>query len=344
MADTYVLPEDAWLQVEETEYGPVVVNAFTTAELEQMDREARLRSGICQDLATLPANAHLDMRALAKILKRSTKSIAEAFCNTKETDGEMLKYIFERLVELLQLRKVDEHIALKKSLFAVILQTVSSGDIGGTNGRIAMLLVGPPSVGKSTVARAAMCISPVSELLSANSVTPSGLIGYTESAGKGRTRVIPGKLAIADRGVAIMQDMQNVDTMARRHVFGFFADLAETGRLTRTMNHEVDLEVSTALLLDINPKSTANPSHVAKPSLFLEDVGLPVPLLTRMDVIIPFSFDAERNQEITLGIIDAATSVGPLPNQAESDAARELRVVLAYLRDACPTVQVEISR
>jgi hypothetical protein len=78
MADTYVLPEDAWLQVEDTEYGPVVVNAFTTAELEKMDREARLRSGICQDLATLPANAHLDMRALAKILKRSTKSIERA--------------------------------------------------------------------------------------------------------------------------------------------------------------------------------------------------------------------------------------------------------------------------
>jgi hypothetical protein len=66
------------LEIEETAYGPVVVNAYTAAEIEKMEREERRSPGICQDLAKLPANAHIDMRALAKILRRSTKSIQRA--------------------------------------------------------------------------------------------------------------------------------------------------------------------------------------------------------------------------------------------------------------------------
>jgi hypothetical protein len=78
MADEFVLPSDAWLEIEETAYGPVVVNAYTAAEIEKMEREERRSPGICQDLAKLPPNAHIDMRALAKILRRSTKSIQRA--------------------------------------------------------------------------------------------------------------------------------------------------------------------------------------------------------------------------------------------------------------------------
>jgi len=62
-----------WIRTELTADGPEVVEALTDEEMN--DRSA---SPICVELATLPSDAHLDMRALAKILRRSTKSVERA--------------------------------------------------------------------------------------------------------------------------------------------------------------------------------------------------------------------------------------------------------------------------
>ena len=70
-------PLDCYFVVEETQYGPVVVGAMTAAEIEAQGKEAK-PSGICHDIATLPADAQIDMRALGKMFGRSTKSIQRA--------------------------------------------------------------------------------------------------------------------------------------------------------------------------------------------------------------------------------------------------------------------------
>jgi hypothetical protein len=51
---------------------------YTTAELAAMESMYSQTSGVCVDLATIPVNAQLDMRALARIFKRSKKSIQRA--------------------------------------------------------------------------------------------------------------------------------------------------------------------------------------------------------------------------------------------------------------------------
>lgn len=71
-------PMDCFYEVEETEYGPVVVGALTRSEIEAQGRKVEPGSGICRDIASLPATAHIDQRALAKVLGRSTKSIQRA--------------------------------------------------------------------------------------------------------------------------------------------------------------------------------------------------------------------------------------------------------------------------
>jgi hypothetical protein len=67
-----------WLVVEDTTEGQRVVEAYTDAELNAMQAINANPSGVCIDLATLPVNAQLDMHALAKIFKRSKKSIQRA--------------------------------------------------------------------------------------------------------------------------------------------------------------------------------------------------------------------------------------------------------------------------
>jgi hypothetical protein len=67
-----------WLVVEDTAEGQRVVEAYTDAELNAMQASNASPSGVCIDLATMPVNAQLDMHALAKIFKRSKKSIQRA--------------------------------------------------------------------------------------------------------------------------------------------------------------------------------------------------------------------------------------------------------------------------
>jgi len=67
-----------WLELKDTPEGPEIVNAYTEEELEANAREPVVTPGIHTEFTSLPASAHVDMRGVARLLKRSTKSIQRA--------------------------------------------------------------------------------------------------------------------------------------------------------------------------------------------------------------------------------------------------------------------------
>lgn len=67
-----------WVEWKDSPNGPVVVDAWTDEEMEEMQKQPVKLPGVCTEFTSLPASAHLDMRGVAKLLKRSTKSIQRA--------------------------------------------------------------------------------------------------------------------------------------------------------------------------------------------------------------------------------------------------------------------------
>lgn len=267
---------------------------------------------------------------------------AKSFVGTVPVrDNRIIDHVLAHVIDLLGVKNIDAFPALRRALTAVILQAVGTGKIEDTPAIINVLLVGAPGTGKGIAHRAASLVNPVVVPIGTDAVTPAGLMGVSVACGNNRTRLEPGKLVLASGGVALMEDMQNLDAASRGHAFGILSAMMQRGVLHRSTYRGVDLEVSTALLGDLNPRTTLRPTTPGKTVLFLDDVGVPLSLLSRIDLIILFERDIERQLATTQQIIAAATTVGPRPEPREDPRARELRVLLAYLRDEFETVDLK---
>lgn len=254
----------------------------------------------------------------------------------------LLAWIVKEVIEILNLRRVGEVPELMAAIKGVILQAVSHGRIDGTPGRVHLLLIGPPGCSKGVVHRASRLLNGIFELIGTNSITPAGLVGYSERCGPGRTRQVPGKLATASLGTASMEDLQHIDTFSKRHTFGILCDMMERGTLVRTVFQSITMHVDTALLADINPRSSLRPVHDRNDDvLYLDDLDLPLNFLSRVDLAVMFGGCVEHNLDVMQEIMADTAAVGPAAMKPEqAGRIRHLRVLMAYLRDVCATVDV----
>ena len=249
----------------------------------------------------------------------------------------LLTHIEKQIEDILSIQGLTGNPILAKAIRTQILASVSKGAINGTPAMIHSLLISPPGHGKGLVGRAGSILNPVSVRISSNSITPAGLVGTSQKS-HGITHVEVGKLAQANTGVAILEDLQHISTDSYRHTYGILCDMMEMGRLIRTTWRDVDIPVETALLADVNPKSTVRPDAPAN-AVFLEDLGVPVNFLSRVDVVLCFPRDVERQIGTMLSILAETGAVG-LSCATDNARVRELRALIAVLRDNCDSVDV----
>jgi len=84
--------------------------------------------------------------------------------------------------------------------------------------------------------------------------------------------------------------------------------------------------------LDLNKLSDLSP-HILNPNLHrLDDIKIPMHLLSRFDFIVDIPRDATRQTGVALEMYSSLTSTCDLPE--ENDPFRTLRVLIAYLRTA----------
>ncbi|MCK6472704.1 MAG: hypothetical protein L6R28_13250 [Planctomycetes bacterium] len=255
----------------------------------------------------------------------------------------VIDWIRTEVVDLLGIVGAEGFPQLWRALMAVILQAVANGTVNATPATVNILLVGAPGLGKGLLSRAAVLLNHVAVRISSNSITPAGLIGTRERIGGNRTRVKPGALVLANNGCAIIEDLHNVDTYSYRHAFGIFCDVMEMGRAIRSTYGGVDLQVNTGLLADVNPRSTVRPAFLGKQDvLFLDDLNVTLPYLSRVDVVIYLPRDVARQVETLKAMISDAPKVGAVETSTKDlQRIRRLQVLVAFLRDMCPTVDVE---
>lgn len=313
-----------------------ILNAHRTSSETELEAEVGLRN----DTYVL---THLSMKKVESALQlvgATPTEIQKAEDTVAQHENGLLDFILGWLTEILGIKIGGNFPIMTKALKAVILQAVSAGKVNGTPGRVHILLFGPPAVGKGMVNKSAALLGTVCQTIGSNSVTPAGLIGSSSRIAKNRMRVHPGALVLANGGIALMEDAQLVDSFSRRHTFGIFSDMMEKGRLIRTNAGMIDLEVDTALLMDLNPKSTTRPAYINKEVMLLDDLDLPVNLLSRLDLVFAFPRDVARQMETTMAMLSGIDEVGPGGKLEDNPKVRELRVLVAYLRDGCPTVKL----
>jgi hypothetical protein len=313
-----------------------ILNAHRTSSEVELTAEVVLRD----DTYVLTHLSSKQIDSACQLVGATPLEVLKATETARRYESGLLPYIVDCIIAILGIKAVDSFPIMRKALMAVVLQAVSSGRVNGTPGRVSTLLFGPPGVGKGLINRAVQLLAAIFQPIGSNSVTPAGLAGWASRLSKNRTRIHPGVLVLASGGVAAMEDAQLVDSHSHRHTFGILAEMLSNGRLVRTTVGLIDLEVDTALQLDLNPKSTTRPAYQNKDVMLLEDIGLPVNLLSRIDIVFHFTRDVGRQMNTVLEMLSGIESVGPEANMADDGRVRELRVLVAHLRDNCPTIQL----
>ena len=244
--------------------------------------------------------------------------------------GTPLAYIVSQLQRHLGIVGLEHHGALRLAVEFAVLQAMSVGWIGNAAGRLHGLLVGSPATGKKLVHTIARVLNPRFQEAHPSKVTVAGVCGAARHA-RGGYQSDPGLLDLADQGVFSIQDFQSVAPGPRRQLFGAFSMLCEDGRVVDASAAQAERQASTALLIDLNRKS-----DLGMPSRgFLDDIGVPLNLLSRIDLVHVFRADNGMQSDVATKLLDqlARGGAGVGERLWEEPWVRELRLLVAYLRD-----------
>jgi hypothetical protein len=218
---------------------------------------------------------------------------------------------------------------------ASIAQAVSTGQLATANGRVHILIIGAPASGKKLLALCTSVLNPIDLHAQASSLTRAGFAGGATKK-RGELVVQPGLVTEAHLGVLVIEDVHGLRPSQRNAVIGAMAQVMEDGRADVSTIARQTLPAETAIYLDLNRKSQLRADGslaVGGPKAAIADVGVPLHILSRIDVIIELP-----------NIASSATACADkmLRTSAEPDlsAQRRLRCIVALLRDRHPEVDL----
>jgi hypothetical protein len=254
-----------------------------------------------------------------------------------QTKSSIFDYIYNALVRGLGLQGLEEASELSDSLEAVIVQACSDGEVGNASGKLHTLVIGAPAVGKKLLTEAARVLNPVFHEAHPSKATVAGVCS-TAYQERGVWCSKPGYLPLAHRGVFAIQDFHAVKDMQREKLFGVFQMVMEDGRAIDATAARQQHPALTSIHLDMNKRSDLFPDSQLRGDTIiakrLDDIRVPMTMLSRFDFIIDIPRDTQRQIEVALAMYDQpGLIVGPVrPGQNPAAWARELQVLVAFLR------------
>jgi hypothetical protein len=273
------------------------------------------------------------IRARKGELEQARRTLRELRHRSKSTYG----YIMKTLTEGLGIQGLSKAPELMDSLEAVIVQAFSDGWVNNASGKLHTLIIGAPAVGKKLLTEATRCLNPSFQEAHPGKATAAGVCS-TAVQRDGLWISKPGYLPLADRGVFAIQDFHAVKDAQREKLLGIFNMVMEDGRVIDSTAARQMHPALTSIHLDTNKRTDLFPDSqlhgdtiIAKR---LDDIRIPMTILSRFDFIIDIPRDTERQMEISLAMYDRPSNVqGPRdPAQQQADWSRKLRVLVAFLR------------
>jgi hypothetical protein len=288
-----------------------------------------------------PAESPLQMvRAKGPEIKEAQRTLKEL----KKKKRSVYEYIFETLVKGIRIQGLDDAPQLKDSLEAIIVQSFSDYWIRNASAKIHSLVIGAPAVGKKLLTEAAKCLNPVFEEAHPSKATAAGVCS-TAVTQNGTWISKPGYLPLAHRGVFAIQDFHAVKDSAREKLLGVFNMVMEDGVVIDSTAARQTHPALTSIHLDTNKRTDLFPDSQLRGDTIiakrLDDIRIPMTILSRFDFVIDIPRDAMRQKEIALAMYDwpANFQMPHNPAQQRADWARKLRVLVALLRTQHETIQ-----
>jgi hypothetical protein len=245
--------------------------------------------------------------------------------------------ILATLVNGLGIQGLDDAPQLKDSLEAITVQAFSDGWINKTSGKIHTLVIGAPAVGKKLLTEAAQCLNPAFEKAHPSKATVAGVCS-TATSRDGVWVSKPGHLPLAHHGVFAIQDFHAVKDAQREKLLGVFNMVMEDGWVIDSTAARQTHPALTAIHLDTNKRTDLFPDSQLRGETIvakrLDDIRIPMTILSRFDFIIDIPRDAMRQMEIALAMYDRPGNVQSPYGPARQRAAwaRQLQVLVALLR------------
>ncbi len=275
------------------------------------------------------------------------KKAAELVKTLSKKPNAIFDYIREQLVQIIGIKGLEDAPTLDLCLKAMIVQALSDGyDVGRSfSHRLHTLVIGSPAVGKKLLTEVARILNPVFTEAHPGKITIPGIAGrafYKEGSWLSE----PGLIPLAHRGVFAIQDFHHV--AKKKEVMGIFSMVMEDGVVIDSTAAKKKHHALTAIHLDLNKSSDIYlaggkpelPSGAAR----LADIGLSMNVLTRFDFIAEIPRDSERQMQIALQMHSGTHRTARFPvAKSTTDAERELRVLVAYLRTTFAEVEIPES-
>jgi alkylated DNA repair dioxygenase AlkB len=248
-------------------------------------------------------------------------------------------YIFTTVIQGLHIQGLEDATELRDSLEAVIVQAFSDWWVSNASGKLHTLVIGAPAVGKKLLVDAARILNPVFHEAHPSKVTAAGVCS-TAVLLDGVWRSKPGYLPLSHRGVFAIQDFHTVKNAERERLLGLFNMVMEDGRVIDSTAARQTHPALTSIHLNTNKRTDLFPESQLRGETIvakrLDDIRIPMTILSRFDFIIDIPRDAQRQINVALAMYGRQeTNVGPHPGgRTLAEWARKLQVLVAYLRTA----------
>jgi hypothetical protein len=206
------------------------------------------------------------------------------------------------LTRELSIQGLDRAGELLVSLEAIIVQAFSDGWVNNCSGKVHTLVIGAPAVGKKLLTEAAQCLNPTFQEAHPSKATAAGVCS-TALQQEGKWVAKPGYLPLADRGVFAIQDFHSVKNAQREKLLGIFNMVMEDGRVIDSTAARQTHPALTSIHLDTNKRSDLFPDSQLRGETIiakrLDDIRIPMTILSRFDFVIDIPRDTERQLEVS---------------------------------------------
>jgi MCM P-loop domain len=281
-----------------------------------------------------PSETSLQMiQAKSQEISKAQRTLADF----KQTGTSVFNHILTTLVREIGIHGLEAASELNDSLEAVIVQAFSDGWVRNASGKLHTLIIGAPAVGKKLLTEAARVLNPVFYEAHPSKATVAGVCS-TAKQEKGVWRSEPGYLPLAHRGVFAIQDFHAVKNAEREKLLGVFNMVMEDGKAYDSTAARQKHPALTSIHLDMNKRTDLFPDSQLRGETIvakrLDDIQIPMTILSRFDFIIDIPRDIQRQIEVALAMYDRSVRIVAPANAAQKSPewARHLQVLVALLR------------
>ena len=261
-------------------------------------------------------------------------SIARKTLEEAKDSGGVFNYIRNKIIRNIRIVNLERNKSLDLALSAVIIQAFSDGWIQNASGKISCLIAGAPGSGKKLISRCAQALNPVFTVGEPSKLSIAGICSSTQKrADVWISR--PGLIPLAHLGTFNLQDFHIISPAKKKAIIGALYRVLEDGIVIDSTASQITHQALTSILIDVNKSSDLRPERenngVSIIERRLNDIDMPLPLLSRFDFVVDIPRDINQQIDIALKVHKRMTFKADHTFH-KSEWEKQLKVLVGYLR------------